>query len=234
MTRIDVIQAIIDKIKGKTYLEIGSQNGDSFFKVRAKRKFAVDPKFKIPKKKMLGEILSRAAALETVRFYETTSDRFFLDNPSLFDRNKIDVAFVDGLHTYKQSLQDVFNCLRHLNDNGFIVLHDCNPAAEAIATPASSFQDAENKKVPGWAGYWSGDVWKTIVHLRSLHSELNVFVLDSDFGVGVVNKSKNEKPLSYSAKDIEQMSYSDLASKREELLNLKPESFLHEVLKKLS
>lgn len=32
---------------------------------------------------------------------------------------------------------------------------------------------------------WSGDVWKSIVHLRSIRPDLRVAVLDCDSGVGI-------------------------------------------------
>ena len=30
----------------------------------------------------------------------------------IYNRDKIDVAFIDGLHTYEQSLSDARNCLK--------------------------------------------------------------------------------------------------------------------------
>ena len=55
-----------------------------------------------------------------------TSDDFFAKNQILLSENKLDLTFIDGLHTYKQSLQDTLNTLKHLDEKGIIVLHDCN------------------------------------------------------------------------------------------------------------
>ena len=47
MDRIKVIQSIVDKIKARMYLEIGVEFGTTFFYIKANRKIAVDPEFKI-------------------------------------------------------------------------------------------------------------------------------------------------------------------------------------------
>lgn len=48
-----VIQIIIDRIKAASYLEIGVLAGDVFLQMKARRKWAVDPEFKIgPAKKI--------------------------------------------------------------------------------------------------------------------------------------------------------------------------------------
>jgi hypothetical protein len=77
---------------------------------------------------------------------------------------------------------------------------------------------------------WSGDVWKTIVHLRSTRHDLRIAVLRCDRGVGVVRKGFPESRLSYSAAQIEALDYADLAADRERLLNLKPPVYLGEFL----
>ena len=70
----------------------------------------------------------------------------------------------------------------YFSDGGVIFLHDCRPLTERRAIPASSFRQAKGINVPGWDGFWNGDVWKAIVHLRSLRKDLKVCVLDCDRG----------------------------------------------------
>jgi hypothetical protein len=48
-----------------------------------------------------------------------------------------------------------------------------------------------------------GDVWKTIVHLRSHRRDLDVAVLDCDFGVGIVRKNVPESRLQYTRAQID-------------------------------
>ena len=235
MDRIEIVQAIIDKIKGKTYLEIGVQAGESFFPVNSKTKIGVDPKFVINLSwaQKVKRKISNILKLQKEMLFEMTSDDFFYNKSSVFNKNKIDVALVDGLHTHQQSLKDVLNCLKYMNDKGVIVMHDCSPLSEAMAYPAQSIDDAKKLNLPGWDGRWNGDVWKTIIYLRSFMRDLNVFVLDCDFGIGIVAKGKPENVLNYSVKDIEQMSYRDLDSRRSQMLNLKKPESLYEFLKNL-
>jgi hypothetical protein len=55
-------------------------------------------------------------------------------------------------------------------------------------------------------------------------------VLNCDFGVGIVRKGLAESRLSYSAAQIEALTYAELAADRERLLNLKPSVYLDEFL----
>ena len=69
------------------------------------------------------------------RMFRKTSDDFFsLDAHKVFKENKIDVAFIDGLHTYEQSLRDAVNCLKYLNKGGLHYIHDCNPQSEEASS----------------------------------------------------------------------------------------------------
>jgi len=236
MNRIQIVQGILNRLAGKTYLEIGTERGYSFFPIQAERKLAVDPKLKLRIKftKRLKRTFTKIFVPAEEKYFKMTSDDFFITKSDLLQNKKIDVALVDGAHTYRQSVKDVFNCLKYLNKNGVIVIHDCNPKSEAMAYPALSFQDAEKMKLPGWEEQWCGDVWKTIVHLRSLSKDLCVFVLDCDFGIGIAARGRPENTLDYSVEDIERMSYHDLESQRKRLLNLKPQDFLQDFLEKIN
>ena len=64
-----------------------------------------------------------------------TSDEFFANEAAFLERRGIDVALIDGLHTYGQVVRDVENTLRYLRDDGIIVLHDCNPGRASVAPP---------------------------------------------------------------------------------------------------
>lgn len=115
-----------------------------------------------------------------------------------------------------------------------MVVHDCNPTSEAMAQPAVSLTAAADSGTEGWTGEWCGDVWKTIVKLRSAHPAMEVFVLNCDYGVGILNPAKPvPTPLSYSLEEIEAMTYADLEKDRERLLNLKPDTYLDTILSRL-
>jgi len=162
-----------------------------------------------------------------------TSDNFFKKEHDFLLKKGIDVVFIDGLHTYEQSLRDILNSLKFLNQNGVIVLHDCNPPFEAAAVPANSVEEAVSLNIPGWKGQWSGDVWKTILYLRSTRDVLSTFVLDCDWGLGIITKEKSENNLDFTPEDIKVLTYRDLEKNRALFLNLKKESYFKEFLESL-
>ncbi len=236
MDRINIIQNLLnqqEKFEEKTYMEIGVENGLCFSKITAPRKIGIDP-------------ASADAELERyllrhpeATYYQIPSDDFFEQKSDILANQKIDVAFVDGLHTYDQSLRDVENCLKHLGENGIIVIHDCNPASAQIAGKRADLPpdyDREiiyqgRKAIAHFRAVWSGDVWKTIVWLRCHRDDLNVFVLDCDYGVGIISKGKSENMLEFTAAEIEKMTYENLDDNRELFLNLKNPEYLFEFMK---
>jgi len=226
MNRVKVIQKIINKIGGQNYLEIGVSRGDCFLAIQARRKVAVDPKFNLPAKRSL-KIKWRNRHSE---YYELPSDEFFskVKLPHGFD-----VAFIDGLHTYQQSLKDFENVFSTLGHKGVVIMHDCNPLDAATAHPADSYSHAAALKLPGWNGGWMGDVWKTIVHLRSQRRDLRAFVLDCDFGLGIITRGQPEDPLDISPADLQKMDYQDLEKNRKHWLNLKSEDYFHDFVRTL-
>lgn len=246
MNRISIVQAIIRKLKAQSYVEIGVSLGHAFLSIDAPMKIAVDPKNLVCRhpitlkiddwileiKKAYRFVLQKLGK-EDSSFFEVTSDDFFAQQKRLLEERKIDVAFVDGLHTYGQALRDAENCLTHLKPGGVIVLHDCNPISAPMATPAKSFVEAEALNTPDWNKLWCGDVWKAIVYLRSFHKDLHVFVLDCDMGIGVVTKGSQENPIDYSQQQIDAMTYTDLEKNRTQLLNLKPTSYFEDFLSSL-
>ena len=51
----------------------------------------------------------------------------------------------------------------------------------------------ENNELKGWEGNWNGDTWKALVHMRIIHPDLEIFTIDTDFGVGS-NKEGKRNP----------------------------------------
>lgn len=190
MNRVDIIQSCIDFIGANTYLEIGVRNGDSFLPIRCNNKIGVDVH--------INSFLHGKG-----NFYEMDSNSFFKYYPHNFD-----IAFIDGDHSYWQSMRDFMNCLVWKNYGGEIILHDCNPTSPEMAS-----------KEFGLSADWCGEVWKTIVTIRT-KSYLDVKTFDCDFGVAVVQVKENKNRLNILHEDIEKMTYKDLERNRKEFLNL--------------
>jgi hypothetical protein len=158
-----------------------------------------------------------------VYYVETTSDEFFAKHHNLLAQSGVTVALIDGLHTYEQSLRDVQNTIRYLNDGGLIVMHDCNPTSPSKAYPAASYE--QFRKTHKTHFLWCGDVWKTIAHLRCTRTDLEVFVLKCDFGLGVIRRGQAESVLECQPDDIRKWTYADLARDRKRVLNTKEPAY---------
>lgn len=231
--RVRIVQEIINWTKTKVYLEIGVRYGITFLQIKAPIKIAVDPLFDIIKLRKILLYIKNPINLFNNKYYEMTSDDFFAHVPKIITEKGIDVVLIDGLHTFEQSLKDCLNSLKYLNDNGVIVMHDCNPMSATIGHRAKSQKEAKNLNLEGWDGSWSGDVWKTIVYLRSTRKELNIFVLNCDSGLGIITRGQQEFPLKYSLNEVKELSYKDLEKDREKLLNLKNPKYFLEFVKTL-
>src|SRR5690349_19752036 len=162
MNRIMAVQWALHGRVRPLYLEIGVSRGSAFRRIRADEKIAVDPAFKLSARAHR----DAAAKAHATHYVETTSDAFFARETALLERHGIDVALVDGNHTYAQALRDVENVLRYLRDDGVVVVHDCNPASATIGVPAASYGEfCAQSRVrqllsPIVQRAWSGDVWK--------------------------------------------------------------------------
>jgi hypothetical protein len=222
MTRLSVIKALIKQKDFKNYLEIGVFNGHVFFRVPSFSKVAVDPEFRFDAWRKLGKMLVNPSNAFN-KYFEVTSDDFFATKaPELYGGKKIGLALVDGMHQYEYALRDVENILKFATGDVVIILHDCNPAS---AEAASTFEEWKSRN---FSHRWNGDVWKAIVHLRSLRNDLTSFVLDTDFGLGVVVRKTNERPLRFSPDQIGKLTYEDLNRNRNEWLDLRPPAYFFE------
>ncbi len=227
LNRSLIAQWLIDNYGFNTYMEIGVEYGKIFFPVKAKRKIAVDPMFKFEWKEKLKMAFKHPQNFNA-SYFQKESDRFFAEDAAKALRGKpLDICLVDGMHEYAFALRDVENCLKYLQDGGVIIMHDCNPLSREASFTFQEWVDNNHNN----GGDWNGDVWKTIMHLRSNRQDINVFVLDCDHGLGIITKGKQEKPLSFTQAQIERLTYEEFAANRAEWLNLKPAAYFQEYFK---
>ncbi len=191
MNRTDVINGLVKKYNYTSYLEIGVKNPkNNFDAILIEDKDGVDPEWRRP-------------PISGNKFV-MTSDDFF----NQIDKDKrYDLVFVDGLHHSEQIDKDTTNSLKHLNSNGTIVVHDCNPTTQTVqARPRTSSR-------------WTGDGWKSVLKLRCFRNDLSIFVVDVDFGCGVIRKGKQE--LYKIDGDIEEyLKWKYFSRNRKQILNL--------------
>lgn len=213
MNRVQLIQYAVDTLRARTYMEIGVDTGQAFCAVRAPIKVGVDPVS--PKPAVAVELGKPGAS-----YFAETSDDFFARDAAQVLKAGVDVAFIDGLHTYEQTFRDITNALRFLNPGGVILVHDCLPASAAEARVAETYEQAGRLNGPEWNGEWTGDAWKSIVAVRSGHAAAQACVLDCDHGVGVVVAVTGRAPLRLALSEIEALDFEVLRTDPRRLLGL--------------
>ena len=134
--------------------------------------------------------------------HRMTSDEFFFNN-----KKKFDLIYIDGLHTYEQTINDIKNSLNFLNEDGIILLHDCLP------------KKIWNQVVPRIYGHWNGDVWKAIVECR-VKENIDTYTCYADFGIGVIFNRKNKNPLKLDSQNFSKINFEDYFHKHKEFMNI--------------
>jgi hypothetical protein len=189
MTRTDIINNFIQKFGYKSYLEIGTQNPNgNFNQIEIKNKYSVEP---FPPTGLNANDYS----------FVGTSDKYF---DFISPDTKFDIIFIDGLHHYQQVLKDIENALNHLSENGTIVCHDCLPTTEKM-------QERDDH-----GGEWTGDVWKAIAKLRVETIDLDIKIVDTDYGCGIIRRGTNIPYIT----DKNYKTYTFFNSNKQELMNV--------------
>lgn len=188
-TRTDIVNHLIRRNGYRRYLEIGVRRPEGNFA----RVRAAEKHGVDPDP--LGEIS-----------HVMTSDDFFAQLPA--GGEPYDIVLVDGLHIDDQVMRDVENALAHLSEGGAVVLHDVNPLTEA-----AQVEDYDGSST------WNGTVWKAWARLRMTRPDLAMCVVDTDHGVGVIMRGRQE---TYPRRDDAELTWELLDGDREALLNLVP------------
>lgn len=184
MNCVELINFKLRSFNKPKYIEIGVRNGETFFAVNAQKKWGVDPNHFFAKRALLKALSYKRNW--GFKIFRMESDEFFLNEVKKITRkHPFDVVFIDGLHTYEQSLRDALNSLAHLNPKGTIIFHDCNPPSAKAAQPW----------LPTEKINWNGDVWKTIYHFRKFPNFFECFTHDDDQGLGILKWKKFDKEI---------------------------------------
>jgi Methyltransferase domain len=168
--RHDFLTAVHERLRPRTYLEIGVNDGRSLARSHVPS-IAIDPAFKVT-------VEIRA----DVHLVRATSDDFFArPDPLAHFRGRgllflgtdpdavpaIDLAFIDGMHLFEFALRDFMNVERFSAPASVIVFDDVLPR---------SVEEAARDRV---SRAWAGDVYKVIAVLRRYRPDLIVVPVDS-------------------------------------------------------
>ncbi len=119
-----------------------------------------------------------------------TSDEFFSMAVEPFD-----VIFIDGNHHHDQVFRDICNSLKLLRPGGVIVMHDCMPPTPEYESVAFCYT-----------------AWRAYAKTRE-RLDLESFVGDFDFGVGILRKATNSAPITI-GRSMDALTYADMVANR--------------------
>lgn len=151
------LRGVHRRLDPETYLEVGVAFGESLELSRAKS-IAIDP----------GYVINREIRCD-VALYRQTSDNLFSSPECLnhFTGASIDLAFIDGLHVFEQTLRDFINIERHSHPSSVVVIDDVLPISTETAEREPSGQA------------WNGDVFKILKILNEYRSDLVLMKVDT-------------------------------------------------------
>lgn len=202
------INRLIAALEAQSYLEIGVQNGQTFWAVKATQRTGVDPVFRFDPLK---------DTAPNVNLQEMSSDRFFRELPP---DQAFDVIFIDGLHTFEQAYRDLCNSLIHVRPPTVLLLDDTWPSDvfsslrdqhQAIALRAGTGSDDLS---------WHGDVFKVVFAMHDFHFGLNYRTITGSGNPQTLVWRSNlwqREPLFDSLEAISRLTYFDFLDHRDVL-----------------
>jgi hypothetical protein len=137
-----------------TYLEIGVESGKTLeLASPPTRCVGIDPEPQITVK-----------LKAPTKIYAQTSDAFFhhISADQLFGGDRIDLAFIDGFHSFDQALKDFINVEAHAHEKSVVLFHDVYPL-----NALSASRERQSK-------FWLGDTWKVVPLLKEARPDLNI------------------------------------------------------------
>lgn len=163
-----LLSAFHRQMEPQTYLEIGSDRGESLRLARC-ASIAIDPKFKIA-----SDVIGEKPALY---LFQQISDRFFASGIAerLLPKG-LDLAFLDGMHLFEYLLRDFINTEKLCHWRSAILLHDCLPPNLEIAERDYRPHLRTDEM---WRIYWTGDVWKLVPILQRYRPDLRLTLFDA-------------------------------------------------------
>jgi hypothetical protein len=165
--------AVLDRLhralRPATYVEIGVATGASFRLAQPPTTaIGIDPAPCID-----------VTLTDAHRVFAETSDSFFAahDVARELGGRTVDLAFIDGLHTFDQALKDFLNVERHARPDTVVAFHDWLPLDDRTAARTRT------------TSFWTGDTWKLVPLLCKYRPDLSVALIPTaPSGLGLVTR----------------------------------------------
>ncbi len=170
MTKLELIQFLIEQHKYKRYLEIGVQMSKTFNEIPCETKVGVDKRIRI-------------FMFDPKIYKEMDSDTFFETN-----KEKFDVILVDGGTEPDQVERDILNSVSCLNDNGIVLIKDTLIRPEMLRILFNvKYETFKTDYIPKEFREENGPKIE-----KSTRVKFNLWTVDVDGGVTIIKKMKEE------------------------------------------
>jgi hypothetical protein len=216
--RAERLQRIAEILGAKRYLEVGVETGKTFFALNIEHKIGVDPvfQFKLPNGPPPGHEL-----------HDLESDHFF----QRFRGDAFDLIFLDGLHTYEQTLRDFLNSLEPSHARTVWVIDDTVPYDEAAAGPDQWAAFEQQRSIGTPVLTWMGDVYRVPYFVRRMMPNWTVMTFEGH-GMTVLWR-KPQRPVDVrrrTTRDPATLTYAQFVETGAEVLNVRSERDIYDAL----
>jgi hypothetical protein len=214
ISRPEAINRFLELFDAPNYLEIGVSEGETFFAVKAQRKIAVDPRFRFPVDQARNENASCA-------FHEVASDIYF--GEQIRPSEIFQVIYLDGLHTFEQTLRDFTNAVRFLSPHGVIIIDDIVPNSYQSGLPDQLDSVCVKKFIGDPDHSWMGDTYKLVFFIEAFFPTFELRTIADNHGQGVVWRANpvRRDVKTYSAQEIADLQFLDVV-KQHDIFRKKP------------
>ncbi|WP_167350689.1 class I SAM-dependent methyltransferase [Methylobacterium variabile] len=186
MERYQVLQGLLALFEAPAYLEVGVDKGETFHGLRAGSKIAVDPTFSFDV-----DAARQQADNQNCRYFNVTSDQFFQTEAPV---HRFDVIYIDGLHTFEQTLRDFLNATVALKPGGVVVIDDVIPASYAASLPDLDLSRRFWQATSNPDGSWMGDVYKLVFFIHHFMPSYSYATIVENHGQTVVWQAPRALP----------------------------------------
>ena len=219
------LNAVLERLPSRRYLEIGVARGATFFHVDADHKVAVDPRFRFDPQ-------DRADHRQEI-YHPISSDQYFAQ--AIGSSEPFDLIFLDGLHTYPQTLRDFLSSMALAHRRTVWLIDDTMPASAIAADPdLQRVRQVRALLGQGEDQTWMGDVFKVVAFIDSFLPQFTCLTTEGHGQTFVLPIPRPEAQPRFSTPEaIDKLDYLDAVLLRETLLTPQPIASILTAIEKL-
>jgi hypothetical protein len=184
MNIVDISKNLLSMTVGRTFAEISKGVPIAFKSIAA----------------LANVLINNDVLTEDIKDSMISGSMHIKEEPDVWMKNNPNEMFDMVLYEYKRDTEDeVWNglnaALEHVKDDGYLVFRNALPNAEYQQLDRKAFLKMNDRPDNAWVG----KVWRAVVRLRSERRDLDIFVVNCNWGVAVVQKCEPKEKFTLSA-----------------------------------